>query len=208
MNMLAEKLGLDPTALRLEHNALRENGNPPWPALKLDGPPSLPAVLHRALELAGPKPNLPNDRVGRGVACAMPAYDIASGAIPGLDHSVVELEWRPDGRLTARCESVDFGEGTATLLAQIIGQELQLPATEIDFVMGDTAAVPETGRRVASSLLRRPCRAGRLQPASGPTSRACRRGTRGAPGSHRMERRRDRGRRRSDAPYRGSRSRR
>ena len=151
MNMLAVRLSRDPVDLRLQ-NAVKDGDDPPWPAITLRGPVSLPEVMARAVELAGPKPNpeTPREPTGRGVACAMPAFDVASGVIPNLEQSVVDLGWRSDGRLVAACETVEFGEGTATMLKQIIGQELQVPPADIDLVLGDTGAVPESGRPVAS----------------------------------------------------------
>ena len=50
-----------------------------------------------------------------------------------------------DGRITAYCGKMDVGQGADTAWAQIIGEELDLPAETVDMVMADTGLTIDQG---------------------------------------------------------------
>lgn len=49
----------------------------------------------------------------------------------------------PDNRITVYCGKVDLGTGSRTALAQMAGEELDVPFERIEMVMGDTATTPD-----------------------------------------------------------------
>ncbi|MBI3078511.1 MAG: molybdopterin-dependent oxidoreductase, partial [Deltaproteobacteria bacterium] len=152
VNKMATALGTDPIALRLKNALVQGRSTPISPMLHLDHPVTLPQVLTRIRELAGPKPEPsgPRKKVGRGVACTMPIFDTSSGAIYLLKGTGANIELLSDGTAVVRCESAEFGEGASTLLAQVVAEELGLEVKDVTCVLGDTSAVPKSGRAVAS----------------------------------------------------------
>jgi len=151
VNKLADRLGIDSIEIRVM-NALREGSPPPWSALVMDTPVTFPVLLRRAQELAGPKPTstVPGRRVGRGVAVTMPVFDNSGGAVPLLKGTGLRLELTSDGGVIIRCESAEYGEGVATALAQMTAEALGVEVGDVTCVLGDTAAVPKSGRAVGS----------------------------------------------------------
>ncbi len=58
-----------------------------------------------------------------------------------------------DGSVTALHGHVDLGTGIATALAQIVAEELCAELSQINMVLGNTAAVPNQGATIASASL-------------------------------------------------------
>jgi len=77
MAEIARTLKLDPVDFRLM-NGLKLGMEPGSPRITLDYEPTLPQTLEQAMTAAGPAPtsSSPGKRVGRGVASAMPIFDI------------------------------------------------------------------------------------------------------------------------------------
>jgi CO/xanthine dehydrogenase Mo-binding subunit len=57
------------------------------------------------------------------------------------------------GRVTVFCGKVELGTGVRTSLSQIVAEELELPVSSIDMVMGDTARVPDQGTTTGSKTI-------------------------------------------------------
>jgi CO/xanthine dehydrogenase Mo-binding subunit len=151
MNKLAERLGIDPVGLRMR-NILQQGEVPPWRALVMHTPVTVPRLLQRALELAGPAPRSAAGplRVGRGLAVTMPVFDNSGGAVPLLKGTGLRLEVTGDGGAIVRFESAEYGEGVATALGQMTAEVLGIEPQDVSCVLGDTAAVPKSGRAVGS----------------------------------------------------------
>ncbi len=64
--------------------------------------------------------------------------------------SVVGVEVTPEGRVRILTSSVEFGQGTNTVLTQIAAQALEIPYEQVDIVQPDTSHVPNSGPTVAS----------------------------------------------------------
>ncbi len=75
---------------------------------------------------------------------------IASDATEGDE--ILLAVW-DDGRATALHGHVDLGTGLATALAQIVGDELDLPMRCVDVILGDTARAPNQGPTIASASI-------------------------------------------------------
>jgi CO/xanthine dehydrogenase Mo-binding subunit/aerobic-type carbon monoxide dehydrogenase small subunit (CoxS/CutS family) len=97
---------------------------------------------HRA-EMAGP---LKGARRGAGVACMW--YGIGNTVI--ANPSTMRVGLRSDGRVMFYNGAVDIGQGSNTILVQILADALGLPMGAIDFVMGDTDLTADAGKTSAS----------------------------------------------------------
>jgi CO/xanthine dehydrogenase Mo-binding subunit len=100
------------------------------------------AFNHRA-EAAG---RLKGVRRGAGLACMW--YGIGNTVI--ANPSTMRAGLRPDGRIMFYNGAVDIGQGSNTILAQLLADALGLPMTAIDQVMGDTDLTADAGKTSAS----------------------------------------------------------
>ncbi|MBN1297937.1 molybdopterin-dependent oxidoreductase [bacterium] len=84
-----------------------------------------------------------------GVGIAAAFYGIGYGnGIP--DKGQVEAIRLPDGRVEIRTSAIDYGQGAATIFAQLAAETLALPLECIDVITGDTERTPDSGSTVAS----------------------------------------------------------
>jgi len=168
MDMLAERLGIDPFELR-RINAVREGDrlHPDhvpheedlvWGSYGLDQCLDLAqAALVRGNGVAAPAGE--NWRVGEGMAIAMIATMAPRGHI---SHTSVTL--RRDGTFALRAGTAEFGNGTTTVLRQIAASDLSasfdrldLRTADTDLVSHDTGAFASAGITVAGKALHAAC---------------------------------------------------
>jgi xanthine dehydrogenase YagR molybdenum-binding subunit len=140
MDMLAEKVGIDPVELRLrnipdEHPAKGK----PFSSRKLA------ECLKEGAKAFGwePRPRAPRHTregewwIGTGMASAARV------------HSVVEAKarvtLRPDGTAMVETDMTDIGTGSYTILGQVAGEMLGLIPVDIDVRLGDTDLPPGSG---------------------------------------------------------------
>ncbi|WP_446901983.1 molybdopterin cofactor-binding domain-containing protein [Burkholderia sp. YIM B11467] len=74
-----------------------------------------------------------------------------SSYVPALPEVFVAI--LDDGRILAFNGHVDLGTGIRTSLAQIVAEELDVPAARVTTVLGDTAATPNQGPTIASATI-------------------------------------------------------
>ena len=168
MDMLAEKLDLDPFELR-RRNVVRADD-----PLHPDGDPADDDLivgsygLDQCLDLAQNALRRGNGvaapagwAVGEGMAIAMIATIAPRGH---FSRSRVAL--RPDGTYLVRTGTAEFGNGTTTVLRQIAAsvleaplERLQLWTADTDAVAHDTGAFASTGITVAGKALAAACQA-------------------------------------------------
>jgi CO/xanthine dehydrogenase Mo-binding subunit/aerobic-type carbon monoxide dehydrogenase small subunit (CoxS/CutS family) len=168
MDMLSEKLGIDPFELR-RINAVRE-GDPlhpddapheedlVWGSYGLDQCLDLAeSALRRGNGVAPPSGG--NWRVGEGMALGMIATIAPRGHV---SHTSATL--RPDGTFLLRTGTAEFGNGTTTVLRQIAASDLsasfdrlELRTADTDAVRHDTGAFASTGITVAGKALHAAC---------------------------------------------------
>ena len=55
-----------------------------------------------------------------------------------------------DGRVSCYSGKIEMGQGIITSLAQMLAEELDVPLSSVDMVMGDTALCPWDGATVGS----------------------------------------------------------
>jgi CO/xanthine dehydrogenase Mo-binding subunit len=150
---MADALGMDPLDFRLRHH-VRKEGQPgarktPPGQLVPDEPveggvPFSSNALHECLEQGAARIGWRERRrptgsatgpVRRGLGLAMCIYRGGHGV-----ESEAEVRITRDGRGLLGIGVVDVGQGSQTVLAQIVAERLGLPADQVDLVMADTAA--------------------------------------------------------------------
>ena len=166
MDLLAERLGIDPFELR-RINMVRE-GDPlhpdedryeedlVWGSYGLDQCLDLAeAALRRGNGALAPS----GWAVGEGMAASMIATMAPRGHIARTSVSL-----RPDGRLLLRVGTAEFGNGTSTVLRQIAATDLlaaperiELWSADTDAVEHDTGAFASAGITVAGKALHAAC---------------------------------------------------
>jgi CO/xanthine dehydrogenase Mo-binding subunit len=151
MAEIAARLGLDPVQFRLM-NGLKIGQQPGSPRVTLDYEPTLPQTLEQAVTAAGPKPSpsQPGMSVGRGIASAMPIFDISTEEVADMRGVGAQVEVFSDGTALVRTGVPEIGNGITTVLAQVAAEELGLPIDRVAVIHGSTESTPDAGPVVAS----------------------------------------------------------
>jgi CO/xanthine dehydrogenase Mo-binding subunit/aerobic-type carbon monoxide dehydrogenase small subunit (CoxS/CutS family) len=153
LDELAERLGIDPLELRWK-NAIDDEtvtflGYPP--AETIGYRECLEAIrphYRHALTLAtGVNRQRDGDPWRRGVGLAGMWYRFGK---PGTISSQADAELNLDGTITCYCSAPDYGQGTATVMAQLAAEALGLPRDHLRIVNADTARTPDSGIQGAS----------------------------------------------------------
>jgi CO/xanthine dehydrogenase Mo-binding subunit/aerobic-type carbon monoxide dehydrogenase small subunit (CoxS/CutS family) len=153
VDLLALRLGVDPIELRLR-NALRP-GSATATGQVLEGSAglaeTLEAVRERRRELARHAPLPAEDGpwvLGEGVASMW--YGIGNTALSNPAEVRVELE--PDGRVHLYTSAADIGQGSSTILCQVLAETLGCDLGRIALTTADTRRTPESGKTSASRV--------------------------------------------------------
>jgi len=151
IDLLADKLQINPIELR-RRNMLKQGDVVGTPLVKLDSEVSLPAVLDKAIEMAGElkRSSDPDILTGRGVSCIMPLFDIAALPAAGPFGSGIAITLYLDGTIKVYSTAVDYGQGADTVLAQIAATEFGVPLEKVEVVLGDIDTAPKSGPQIAS----------------------------------------------------------
>ena len=126
----AERLGIDPLAIRLKN--LADPGESLWPGVR-----GLDANLHDDLCLVADAldwwtPPAP----GHGRAIGLSASDAGSEPV-----STALVRVQSDGSVTLTVGSTEIGQGSSTVLPQIAAGEMGVPLDRVRLLQSDTAAV-------------------------------------------------------------------
>ena len=151
MNLLAEKLKMDPLELR-RINAIRPGDlTPTQVKLNKSNVGDLPACIAKLKELMKWNEGevVPvNDRVVKvkGISCSWKTSTIDTNAPSG-----VILTFNRDGTINLMSGVIEIGTGTKTVLAQILAERLKMDVNHIYVRMEvDTQTTPEHWKTVAS----------------------------------------------------------
>jgi CO/xanthine dehydrogenase Mo-binding subunit len=146
LDMIAERLGIDPAELRLK-NFLKK-GEELRPKLRgMDA--DLPSSLKTLVRSSEWRKRSKKKGAATGIACGA----TNAGATPV---SVAMVRLLPDGTLTAYAGSTEMGQGVRTVLSQIIAEELQMPIDAIQVGGADTKVTPydaSTGSSRSTTLM-------------------------------------------------------
>lgn len=157
MDVVAERLGLDPAELR-RRNLIRDGQSTATSQTIRDGV-DREEVLDRALELSGwstrraeiERHNAADPVVKRGIGIATFHHGAGfTGNGEVVLESVVHAAGTPDGCVEVRSASVEMGQGTTTIFTQLGADRLGLDPDRITIAPPDTHRVPDSGPSVAS----------------------------------------------------------
>jgi CO/xanthine dehydrogenase Mo-binding subunit/aerobic-type carbon monoxide dehydrogenase small subunit (CoxS/CutS family) len=153
LDLLALRLGMDPIELRLR-NALRPGAVTATGQVLGAGvalAETLEAVRERRARLAREAP-LPAQEgpwaLGEGVAAMW--YGIGNTALS--NPAEVRLELEPDGGVHLYTSAADIGQGSSTILGQVLAEALGTDLGTIRLTTGDTGATPDSGKTSASRV--------------------------------------------------------
>ncbi len=152
LDELARELGLDPFAVR-RANLI----TPPYRTLNdlQVNSCGLPECLDRVEQASGwsaRRGKLPRGR-GLGLACS---HYVSGSAKPvhwsGEPHAVINLKLDFDGGITILTGASDIGQGSSTLLAQVVAEVLSLPMQRIRVIATDSALTPKDNGSYSSRV--------------------------------------------------------
>jgi CO/xanthine dehydrogenase Mo-binding subunit len=151
MDMLAERLSMDPLALRRK-NLLQPGDSLVTQVVLDDTALSLPrclAIVEEARERLGKVPASAGKVSGVGFAFSMQSMGLGH-RVP--DNSTHRLEWLPDGKVLIYLGAPDLGQGLATVSEQMVAEELGLPFAQVITAPLDTRTTPDGGVTCASRM--------------------------------------------------------
>jgi CO/xanthine dehydrogenase Mo-binding subunit len=149
MDRIAESLGLDPVTVRLR-NALKP-GDTTATGQVLGPDTSAVQVLREAARRSGFKRKRARFAGGgRGIGLSLFYHGAGfTGSGEVTLASRAGLETTADG-VRILVANTEIGQGTRTMLAQIVADALGIPYEQVDVAQPDTAVVPDSGPTVAS----------------------------------------------------------
>jgi CO/xanthine dehydrogenase Mo-binding subunit len=136
MDMIAERLKMDPVEIRLKN--MYEEGDPFFTGEILHAIPlkTLTRKVTEAVDWKTPsRPSSPTKRRAKGVAAM-----IKSTMTPSLSAASMKME--EDGSVSVLTGTVEIGQGSDTMLAQVTADILALPVSRIRVVHSDTNVTP------------------------------------------------------------------
>ncbi len=154
MDIIAEKLGIDPVELR-KKNALRRGDTAPI-GNKLTSSVGTLAVLDGIKEtdiwknrdsLQKSDPKKPWIKRGIGLALTYQGTGLGVG-LP--DYGGAILKFRGDGGFIVGVGIVDYGQGTGTSYAQIVAEAMKCSIDKVKVILGDTDLTEDSGPTSAS----------------------------------------------------------
>jgi aldehyde oxidoreductase len=149
MDMLAEKLALDPFDFRLR-NSLKPGQSKSTGRVVQEWPfPELMEAMRphyqRAVREAAPNRS---GKVKRGVGLATGAFGIG---MPG-DTSVAAVELDPDGGISVYAAAADPGEGNDSMLTQLTAEFMEIPLERVRLHTRDTGNTAASGPAAGSRI--------------------------------------------------------
>lgn len=138
LDVIARHLGIDPVEIRLKN--ARQTGDilPNGSRVTSCG---LSDCIRQAAEQSGWREKfgkLPPNR-GIGIACSTGRTFINVNPVSA---SAAFVKFSDDGKVTLMTGAVENGQGTETMLAQIVAEEMGLPVEDVVVVAGDTELTP------------------------------------------------------------------
>ncbi|MBI4285477.1 MAG: molybdopterin-dependent oxidoreductase [Chloroflexi bacterium] len=140
MDIVAERCGIDPVALRLKN--FRGAGEIGYTGLPISGS-GLAECLARGKDQIGWErrhstgQSTGSRKRGIGMACLI---DVVGAPISGADCSSASVRINGDGSVLLSAGTAELGTGSDTTLAQIVAEELGVSADAVTVVSGDTGS--------------------------------------------------------------------
>jgi CO/xanthine dehydrogenase Mo-binding subunit len=151
MDMLADRLGLDPLELR-KTNALHPGDRMYTRVIVDETAEGLLKSIQQVQEGRARLKAIPaSEGKVSGVGFALAMQSMGLGAkVP--DASTNRLEWLPDGSVTIYLGAPDLGQGLATVSEQMVAEELGIPFSMVKAAELDTSVSPNGGVSCASRM--------------------------------------------------------
>lgn len=151
VNELAEKIGMDPVAIR-EKNMVREGMVMPAYYNEQTNACALDRCMSRCAELFGWAEKYPVRDMGDGkIRAAGVAMSMQGSGISGLDVGSATIKLSDEGTYNLLIGAADMGTGCDTILAQMAAESLDCPVDDIAVFGADTDASPYDSGSYASS---------------------------------------------------------
>lgn len=151
VNKLAEKLGMDPTEVRLK-NISKEGETFLTGQGVLLGSSSLDRCIEKGKELIGWKDKFSCRKIGNNKVRAVGmAITMQGSGIANIGTASAEIRLNDDGNFTLLIGATDMGTGCDTILSQMAAEVLEIPMETIIVNAGDTDTSPYDPGSYASS---------------------------------------------------------
>ncbi len=152
LDVLAEKIGMDALEFRIK-NALRKGDRTATNQLlknSVGQVECLESLKSRWVQWRKQAEdfNQNNKNVKRGVGCGSAWYGCGNTSLS--NPSTIRVGINGEGKLTLYNGAMDIGQGTNTIMVQICADALGLPASQFEYVMGDTDLTADAGKTSAS----------------------------------------------------------
>ncbi len=143
LDAIAEHLGIDPVTIRLR------NAREPWEALP-NGDNVHEAGLIDCIKLAAEKSNIidhygkgrnASGTIRRGIGMGVSGYFGGSLIYPNGSGVIVKMN--DDGSATVLTGGIDVGQGSETVICQIVAEELSLDLDDVKIISSDTDTTPQ-----------------------------------------------------------------
>lgn len=154
MDSLADKLQMDPLELRLKNAIMPGDTSPTQVLLNESKVGNLPKCIERAAKLInweeGELIETKENKVrAKGVSCFWKNSNTPINAEGG-----VVLTFNADGSINLICGAVEIGQGTKTVLAQILAEKMRMDVDKIHVVMEvNTQVSPDHWKTAASRTI-------------------------------------------------------
>lgn len=152
MDKLAKKLQIDPVKLRMINTIQPGDSTPTQTLLNASNIGDVSACLRKAKELINwdesQKIKTKNGKIiTKGISCFWKTSSTPPNATAG-----VILTFQSDGSVHLNCAAIEHGQGTKTVLGQILAEKLQMPMKDIHVTIDvNTSYNPHQWKTVASS---------------------------------------------------------
>jgi CO/xanthine dehydrogenase Mo-binding subunit len=155
MNIIAQKLDIDPLEFKMRHMA--EKGNMTSTQGTFRQPIKLPELIQTVDDISGYRQKYHEfthqaNNNFKGISIALFLHGCGFTGSGERDHikATVKLRKQIDGRVEILVANTDMGQGLKTSLQKIVSKALDLPVTAIIYQNPDTDRVPNSGPTVAS----------------------------------------------------------
>ena len=149
MDILARMLDMDPLEIRLKN--LLKNGELNPEQYLMDAVGSEPTVRRAAEEIEWGKPAspAPGKHVARGKGIAIGCKHFS------IQTSGAAVKVHEDGSFEVRSSVTDIGQGSRTVMAQIVAEEFKVPMSQVRVIRVDTDFTPlDTGQSGSSTTVK------------------------------------------------------
>ncbi len=148
MDLVAEKAGISPLAVRLLNTLKQGSATATGQLLESSGgvTGTLTAAYDKGRENWQQTKPGPGKKRGYGIGCMF--YGIGNTGMPNPAGAYVDL--LDDGTVNLMVGAADIGQGSNTIIAQIVAEELGITFDDVHVISADTGVTPDGGATSAS----------------------------------------------------------